>query len=77
MPQLPLAPGPVKIEVDLKANGELSRMRSHKGERCITSVGYGVSIDTKKYEYRQYAISPADEILRVVSSEIHQNHPFE
>jgi hypothetical protein len=76
MAHLPLAQGPVKIEVDLKANGEVSRMRSHKGERYIISVNNGPDIDTKEHT-RQYAISPADKVLRIVSSEVHPDNPFE
>ena len=38
MPHLPLTEASIPNSIDLKANGEVSRMRSHKGTRTTPSL---------------------------------------
>lgn len=65
-PTMPL----MRHSIDLKANGEVSRMRNHKGKSSfqVESVKLTVVI-------RKYAFTPSDQILFALPSEIHSDNP--
>jgi hypothetical protein len=62
---------PVRHSIDLKANGEVSRMRNHKGQSS-SRVDLVILLTVA---LRKYAITPSNQILFTLSSKIHSHDP--